>query len=219
MNHISKITKGRRGELSKIIQTQSIHPLFHSINICLLIATLFSCNRDKAYIEKGLEKELEGKTSEALHLYSQAYKVNPYNPITNEKLGFLLSESQFSIIPAIYHLEITLGKEPENLKVALKLIDLTLFIADYSKSKRIQKEIAYLLDDNEITLLSLVTGCLESTNPKDKKGYLDKIEEKMPTSNIKYFYRSLSLCYESNGASVKAEEIATSYRKKLLENP
>lgn len=187
--------------------------------ILLLILLLYSCNRDQAFIEKGFEKESEGKIAEALHLYNQALKVNSTNTIANERMGFLLSESQFSIIPAMYHLELARNSDSENLKVGLKLVDLTLFVSDFSKSRRIQKEISLYLTNAENDTLSYVTHCLETKDEKERKKSFDVLSNTELSTNAKYIYRSLALCYELNGNSLKAEETVTYYRKILSESP
>jgi len=187
--------------------------------LLLVVFLFYSCNRDQAYIEKGLEKESEGKIAEALHLYNQALKVNSTNSIANERMGFLLSESQFSIIPAMFHLEQARNSDSENLKVGLKLIDLTLFVSDFSKSRRIQKEISLYLTNSENDTLSYVTLCLETNDEKERKKSFDYLSSTELSINIKYIYRSLALCYELNGNSLKAEETVTYYRKLLSAAP
>ena len=121
-----------------------------------------SCNRDQTYVEQGLDKEKKGNYAEALHYYNQAYKINPENKFANERLGFLLSESQFSIIPAIFHLEKAREKDQNNEMVTLKLIDLTLFISDFTKGKRLQKELSTQLEDADNLFITRITECLET---------------------------------------------------------
>lgn len=191
----------------------------YAASLFLVLTFILSCNRDQAFIEKGLEKEREGKIAEALHLYTQALKVNSSNPIANERLGFLLSESQFSVIPAMYHLELARNSNSDNLKVGMKLVDLTLFVSDFSKSRRIQKELSIYLSDLENDTLTNLTLCLETKDEKERNKALNFLGTSDLSYNTKYFYRSLALCYESSGNTLKAEEIVTLYRKILSENP
>jgi tetratricopeptide (TPR) repeat protein len=182
--------------------------------IYLLIISLFmSCNRDQTYVEQGLDKEKKGNYAEALHYYNQAYKINPENKFANERLGFLLSESQFSIIPAIFHLEKAREKDQNNEMVTLKLIDLTLFISDFTKGKRLQKELSTQLEDADNLFITRITDCLETLNITDKKKTFTLLDTGVFPENTKYVYRSLALCYENNGESLKAEELAAKYRK------
>jgi tetratricopeptide (TPR) repeat protein len=187
---------------------------YYLLYIYLLIISLFmSCNRDQTYVEQGLDKEKKGNYAEALHYYNQAYKINPENKFANERLGFLLSESQFSIIPAIFHLEKAREKDQNNEMVTLKLIDLTLFISDFTKGKRLQKELSTQLEDADNLFITRITECLETLNVTDKKKTFTLLDTGVFPENTKYVYRSLALCYENNGESLKAEELAAKYRK------
>ncbi len=190
-----------------------ISTLYIHIIITILLAIFFSCNRDQTYIERGFEKEKQGNIAEALHSYNQAFKINPDNKVANERIGFLLSESQFSIIPAIYHLENARSQDPKSTQIPLKLIDLTLFISDFSKAKRIQKEISNQLPNEMNELLTLVTGCLETNQPKDKAKIIEILSQFPLSEDTHWIYRSLALCYETGGDSLKAEEIASKYKK------
>ncbi len=197
-----------------------IKDFFTSVNyiyiiITILFAIFFSCNRDQTYVEVGIEKEKQGSTAEALHSYTQAFKINPDNKLANERIGFLLSESQFSVIPAIYHLENARLKDAENTQIPLKLIDLTLFISDFTKSKRIQKEISILISKEMNDLILLITDCLETENPKDRTKSIDLLSQLKLPEDSHLVYRSLALCYEMGGDSLKAEEIVSTYRKQL----
>ena len=183
------------------------------IYLLIIISQLMSCNRDQTYVEQGLEKEKKGNHAEALHYYNQAYKINPENKFANERLGFLLSESQFSIIPAIFHLEKAREKDLNNEIVTLKLIDLTLFISDFTKGKRLQKELSTQLIDSDNLFINRITECLETLNLVEKKKILALLDTGVFPENTKYLYRSLALCYENNGESLKAEELAAKYRK------
>ena len=183
------------------------------IIITILLAIFFSCNRDQTYVEVGIEKEKQGNTAEALHSYTQAFKINPDNKLANERIGFLLSESQFSVIPAIYHLENARLKDTGSIQIPLKLIDLTLFISDFTKSKRIQKEISISKEMNELILL--ITDCLETENPKDRTKSIDLLSQFKLPDDAYLVYRSLALCYEIGGDSLKAEEIASAHRKQF----
>jgi tetratricopeptide (TPR) repeat protein len=183
------------------------------IIITILLAIFFSCNRDQTYVERGVEKEKQGNIAEALHSYNQAFKINPDNKVANERIGFLLSESQFSIIPAIYHLENARSHDLNSIQIPLKLIDLTLFISDFSKAKRIQKEISNQIPKEMNELLSLVTSCLETNNPKDKAKSIETLSMFQLSEDTHWIYRSLALCYETGGDSLKAEEIASKYKK------
>jgi hypothetical protein len=183
------------------------------IIITILLAIFFSCNRDQTYVEVGIEKEKQGNTAEALHSYTQAFKINPDNKLANERIGFLLSESQFSVIPAIYHLENARLQDTESTQIPLKLIDLTLFISDFTKSKRIQKEISISKEMNDLILL--ITDCLETENPKERNKSIDLLSLFKLPEDAHLVYRSLALCYEIGGDSLKAEEIASTYRKQL----
>jgi tetratricopeptide (TPR) repeat protein len=187
---------------------------YYLLYIYLLIISLFmSCNRDQTYVEQGLDKEKKGNYAEALHYYNQAFKINPENKFANERLGFLLSESQFSIIPAIFHLEKAREKDQNNEMVTLKLIDLTLFISDFTKGKRLQKELSTQLEDADNLFITRITECLETLNVSDKKKTFTLLDTGVFPENTKYVYRSLALCYENNGESLKAEELAAKYRK------
>jgi len=183
------------------------------IYFLIIISLFISCNRDQTYVEQGLEREKKGNYAEALHYYNQAYKINPENKFANERLGFLLSESQFSIIPAIFHLEKAREKDSNNEIVTLKLIDLTLFISDFTKGKRLQKEISTQLGEDDNLLINRITECLENVNLVDKKKIFTLLDAGVFPENSKYIYRSLALCYENNNESLKAEEIAAKYRK------
>ena len=178
-----------------------------------MISLYMSCNRVQTYVEQGLDKEKKGNYAEALHYYNQAYKINPENKFANERLGFLLSESQFSIIPAIFHLEKAREKDQNNEMVTLKLIDLTLFISDFTKGKRLQKELSTQLEDADNLFITRITDCLETLNITDKKKTFTLLDTGVFPENTKYVYRSLALCYENNGESLKAEELAAKYRK------
>jgi tetratricopeptide (TPR) repeat protein len=188
---------------------------YYLLYIYLLTITLLciSCNRDQTYVEQGLEREKKGNYAEALHYYNQAYKINPENKFANERLGFLLSESQFSIIPAIFHLEKAREKDQNNEMVTLKLIDLTLFISDFTKGKRLQKEISTQIGEEDSLFINRITECLETLNPPDKKKIFILLDTGVFPENSKFVYRSLALCYENNGESLKAEELAAKYRK------
>jgi tetratricopeptide (TPR) repeat protein len=187
---------------------------YYLLYIYLLIISLFmSCNRDQTYVEQGLDKEKKGNYAEALHYYNQAYKINPENKFANERLGFLLSESQFSIIPAIFHLEKAREKDQNNEMVTLKLIDLTLFISDFTKGKRLQKELSTQLEDADNLFITRITECLETLNVTEKKKTFTLLDTGVFPENTKFVYRSLALCYENNGESLKAEELAAKYRK------
>ena len=197
-----------------------IKDFLNSINyiyiiITILLAIFFSCNRDQTYVEVGIEKEKQGNTAEALHSYTQAFKINPDNKLANERIGFLLSESQFSVIPAIYHLENARLKDTGNIQIPLKLIDLTLFISDFTKSKRIQKEISISISKEMSDLILLITDCLETENPKDRTKSIDLLSQFKLPDDAYLVYRSLALCYEIGGDSLKAEEIASTNRKQL----
>ena len=191
---------------------------FNYIILYLLLAIFFSCNRDKAFVEKGVEKEKIGKKAEALHLYTQAYKINPENSEANERLGFLLSESQFSTIPAIYHLENARNIDTENLKIALKLIDLTLFIGDFNKSKRIQREVLPSVNEAIYSYIVNITTCLEMKEIKDKKKITESLNPDFP-KEIFFLSRSLSLCYETSGNYTAAEMIASKAKEALKTYP
>ncbi len=198
-----------------ILKKLFITNIYTSCFFVVLFTQLISCNRDQTYVEQGLDSEKKGNFAEAFHYYNQAYKINPDNKFANERLGLLLSESQFSTIPAIFHLEKARENNQNNEIITLKLIDLTLFISDFSKGKRLQKEISTQLGELDNVFLIRITDCLESVNSKDKKKNIDLIESNTFPEITKYLYRSLALCYESNGESLKAEELAAKYRKMI----
>lgn len=198
---------------SKLSKVFPISTLYIHIIITILLAIFFSCNRDQTYVERGVEKEKQGNIAEALHSYNQAFKINPDNKVANERIGFLLSESQFSIIPAIYHLENARSQDPISTQIPLKLIDLTLFVSDFPKAKRIQKEISSQIPKEMNELLSLVTVCLEINIPKEKAKTIEILSQYPLPEDTHWIYRSLALCYETGGDSLKAEEIASKFKK------
>ncbi|MCB1140670.1 MAG: hypothetical protein H7A24_08055 [Leptospiraceae bacterium] len=179
----------------------------------LLLIFLLHCNREKAIAQLAFEKEVQGYYTEAIYHYNQALKINPNYSFANARLGFLLSESQLSIIPAIHHLEKARSDSQDDTKISLKLIDLTLFILDFENGRRLQKEIANKISPETSELITKIAECLEASTPKDKHKLMDEIDSMEFPPDTNMIYRSLALCYENGGESVKAEEIVTNYRR------
>jgi tetratricopeptide (TPR) repeat protein len=191
---------------------KKIHSLFR-ILLPMLVMTLITCNREKSLSQEAFEKEIQGYNTEAILLYNQALSINPNYSFANSRLGYLLSESQLSIIPAIYHLEKAKIELHDDIKISLKLVDLRLFLSDFDKVRRIQKEISPNISLEASELILTITDCLSATQLNEKKKLIEKIDAMEFPTETSLFYRSLALCYETSGESVKAEEIVENYRK------
>ncbi len=168
------------------------------------------CSREKSISNLAYEKEKAGNLSEALYDYKRALSINPEYGFANKRVGFILSESQLSVIPAIHHLEIAHEQDPLDLDISLKLMDLTLFILDFEKFSKLFKDIKPLLTQETSLELETIYSCLAVKNTSKKMA--EKLDTLEISSQASLYYRSLSLCYEMAERRETAEEIVNRFK-------
>lgn len=171
----------------------------------------YSCSREKSISKLAYEKEKAGNLSEAIYDYHRALNINSKYGFANKRLGFIFSESQFSVIPAIYHLEVAREEDPLDLEINLKLIDLTLFVQDFEKYSQYYKQIQAGLKPENILEIETIYGCLAGKNTSKKMA--EKLNTLEFSKEIALYYRSLALCYDTAGEKEKAEQVVKQYRK------
>jgi tetratricopeptide (TPR) repeat protein len=179
-----------------------------------LLFIIINCTREKELSRLGFEKEQKGSIAEAIYDYQRALDSNPNYGFANKRMGFLLSESQFSIIPAISHLENALQSDPEDIEILIKLIDLYSMIGNYTKAKSLLIKKGEKIPAESMLFLESTRKCLESETPKEKEKAIEKLDTLDVPPDAHLYYRSVALCYEKGGRTASAENFVTQYRRK-----
>lgn len=178
----------------------------------VLFILIIGCSKEKEFTKKGYEKEQKGSYAEAFYDYQRALQENPNYGPANKRMGFLLSESQLSVVPAIVYLEKALKEDPQDLEVVLKLVDLSLVISDISRVNKLFSEYSSNIPQESLLFLETVKACLE-TEPESSQKILQKLKTLDVPENVKFYYRSVVICYQKNGLSDLAEDFVKKYRR------
>jgi len=178
----------------------------------VLFILIIGCSKEKEFTKKGYEKEQKGSYAEAFYDYQRALQENPNYGPANKRMGFLLSESQLSVVPAIVYLEKALKEDPQDLEVVLKLVDLSLVISDISRVNKLLSEYSSNIPQESLLFLETVKACLE-TEPESSQKILQKLKTLDVPENVKFYYRSVVICYQKNGLSDLAEDFVKKYRR------
>ncbi len=185
------------------------HLLF-TFALLLLVGVLF-CSKEKKITERGYKKELAGNKMEAMYDYLLALESKPNYWLANKRMGFILSVSQNSIVPAIRHLETAHKENPDDLETLVKFLDLILFIQNFEKYEEIMEKSGSKIPLEIKIFLENAKNCLQKK--ENRKPFIDKIKTLSPPENSYLFYRCVALCYEKAGYSDLAEEFIKQNRK------
>ncbi|MDX1957151.1 MAG: tetratricopeptide repeat protein [Leptospiraceae bacterium] len=177
------------------------------------VSFFISCTREDKLTSIGIELEKQGRLTEALFYYEKALAKNPDYGIANKRKGFILSNSEKSSIPAIFHLEKALKEENSSIPIKIKIIDLLLFDGNYSMIEKYTKDLSQRKDLLELVMIT--KNCLEKE--KDRKKAISELESKQEVDEIKYLYRSISLCFSLGGEETKGMSFAEKFKGKFYE--
>lgn len=171
------------------------------------------CSPEKAISEKAYELEKKGLFAEAVYEYSRALDSNPEYGFANRRMGFILSESYKSMIPAIRHLEAARNTYQNDTELNLKLFDLTLFAEDYQKAEKLKKELSLSLSRESNDYIQQIFECRRNGDSQKKKlvSFFSGVPE---PAEIKLIYRSAYLCMKKLEWKEKAAELSERFRLK-----
>ncbi len=171
------------------------------------------CSPEKGISERAYELEKRGLFAEAVYEYSRALDSNPEYGFANRRMGFILSESYKSIVPAIRHLEAAKNTFQNDTELNLKLFDLTLFVEDYPKAEKLKKELQQSLSKESSDYIQQLFECRKNSDSQKKK-LVSFFSGAAEPPEIKLIYRSVYLCMKNLEWKEKAAELSSRFRLK-----
>jgi tetratricopeptide (TPR) repeat protein len=204
---VKRVYRKRINEKDRILKNLKILLIYFA---CLFLGFFASCSREKSISEAAFKSERMGRLTEAVYGYKRALDINSEYGFANKRLGFILSESQDSLIPAIFYLEKARKTDMEDKEVGLKLIDLTLFLRDYPKAEKLRKEMIGKTTTGFPEYVTILSSCIRGD--RDRKKIILQMEAISEMEEYKFIYRSISICYELANMHDKAIGIVTKYR-------